>query len=53
MQSGFGTQFAVLITRGWRNILRNPMLFKVKIFQTLFVSLLIGSIYWRLDTKDL
>lgn len=47
----FRREFGYLIGRAFRNVIRNPMLFNVKIAQVVFVSLIMGSIYHGLDTQ--
>jgi ABC-type multidrug transport system ATPase subunit len=44
-QSGFVTQFSILMQRAWKNALRNPLLVKAKIGQALFMGFLLGLIY--------
>ncbi|ORX71724.1 hypothetical protein K493DRAFT_309285 [Basidiobolus meristosporus CBS 931.73] len=51
-RSAFSTQFNYLLKRASRNAFRNKMIFRVKLFQTVFFSLLIGLIYLRVTNKD-
>ncbi|KAI3631582.1 hypothetical protein MIR68_010465 [Amoeboaphelidium protococcarum] len=51
--TSFFTQFKFLFKRAFLNVMRNPLLFNVKLVQVLFISLLLGSIYWRIDTRTL
>ena len=48
---GYGASFLVqlwlLTVRAWKVYLRNPMLTKARLGQTLIFSLLVGAIYWN------
>lgn len=50
-KTSFATQFFYLIKRSWRNVLRNKMVAQVKIFQSIFIGLLVGIIYFDLNSK--
>ncbi|ORX98562.1 hypothetical protein K493DRAFT_280357 [Basidiobolus meristosporus CBS 931.73] len=51
-RSGFKTQFQFLLKRAWHNVLRNKMIFKARLGQTIFFSLLIGLIYLQIPRKS-
>ncbi|ORX88800.1 hypothetical protein K493DRAFT_341060 [Basidiobolus meristosporus CBS 931.73] len=51
-RSSFITQFKYLLKRASKNAMRNKMIVKVKLFQTIFFALLIGLIYLRIPNKD-
>eukprot|EP01128_Nolandella_sp_AFSM9_P012768 TRINITY_DN95_c1_g1_i1.p1 TRINITY_DN95_c1_g1~~TRINITY_DN95_c1_g1_i1.p1 ORF type:complete len:782 (-),score=142.23 TRINITY_DN95_c1_g1_i1:59-2344(-) len=44
----YARQFALLSHRSWLGILREPMLFRARLLQSLFMALLAGLIYLRL-----
>jgi hypothetical protein len=43
--------FAALIHRNFLNTTRNPMLLKSKVFQTMFLSLFVGGIYFDIRSN--
>ncbi|XP_015785598.1 protein white isoform X2 [Tetranychus urticae] len=44
---GFFMQMFLVLWRSWLTNLREPLLTSVRIAQTIFISLLLGLIYWR------
>lgn len=48
-RANFFTQFRVLIARAARNVLRNKMIIQVRLFQSAFIALLIGSVYFNVS----
>ena len=48
----FTTAMGALIQRSIINTYRDPMLFKAKLFQSIFMALIIGGIYFDVGTKD-
>eukprot|EP00128_Syssomonas_multiformis_P002226 Colp12_sorted_trinity150504_noHs@14765 len=48
MQSSWATQFSILTRRSLANALRNKLIVKAKIGQTIFFSILVGLIFLRL-----
>ncbi|KAK9721490.1 hypothetical protein K7432_003371 [Basidiobolus ranarum] len=51
-RSSFTTQFRYLLKRAGRNALRNKLILRAKLFQTIFFALLVGLIYLRIPNKD-
>ncbi|KAK9764331.1 hypothetical protein K7432_008245 [Basidiobolus ranarum] len=51
-RSSFGPQFQFLLKRAWNNVLRNKMIFKARMGQTVFFALLIGLIYLQIHRKS-
>ncbi|KAK9718466.1 hypothetical protein K7432_005480 [Basidiobolus ranarum] len=51
-RSKFGTQFQFLFKRAWNNVLRNKMIFKARLGQTVFFAVLIGLIYLQIPRKS-
>lgn len=51
--SSFGTQFWLLLKRAGLNVLRDPMILPVKAMQTIIIGIIIGLIYYDLNSKDL
>jgi ATP-binding cassette subfamily G (WHITE) protein 1 len=45
-RANFFTQFKVLFSRAFKNVLRNKMIVRVRLFQSVFLSLVIGSVYF-------
>ncbi|GLV36000.1 white [Carabus blaptoides fortunei] len=45
-KAGWCAQFRAVLWRSWRSVLKEPMLVKVRLLQTIMVSLLIGLIYF-------
>ncbi len=41
-----------MIYRNFLNIIRNPMLFKSKLFQTIFMALFVGGLFFDIGTHD-
>jgi hypothetical protein len=41
-----------LLNRDLANIIRNPMIMKARIGQAIFLSLLIGGIWWKIGQSD-
>lgn len=48
----FFTAMGALIHRSTINTLRNPMLFKAKVLQSMFMALFIGGLFFDIGTKD-
>jgi ABC-type multidrug transport system ATPase subunit len=48
-KAGFMTQFKVLMVRAFKNFVRNPMTFHVRIAQTLFLSFIFCCLYFQLS----
>uniref|UniRef100_A0A6B2KZL6 ABC transporter domain-containing protein n=1 Tax=Arcella intermedia TaxID=1963864 RepID=A0A6B2KZL6_9EUKA len=44
----FLMQLKLLTKRAWDNVIREPLLFKTRIFQTIFISVLTGLIFLRI-----
>ncbi|VEN52172.1 unnamed protein product [Callosobruchus maculatus] len=40
------SQFCAVLWRSWLSIIKDPMLVKVRLFQTLVISLIVGAIYY-------
>ncbi|KAJ9466211.1 Protein white [Diplonema papillatum] len=45
--AGVGTQIVALSQRSWRNIVRNPMLTRARIVQSVVLGLAIGAVFWQ------
>lgn len=45
----YSTQIKQLLRRNWIQAMRDPMLIKVKLGQTIFIGLLVLAIFWGLD----
>lgn len=41
-----------LINRDLVNLVRNPMILKARIFQAIFLALLIGGLWWKIGQTD-
>lgn len=52
VENGFLGAVVPLIQRNFLNTLRNPMLLRSKIFQGIFVSLLVGGLFFGIGKKD-
>jgi len=50
-KAGFGLQLKELCKRAMKFVMREPLLFKVRIFQTLFMGVLTGLIFLRLPNS--
>lgn len=48
----FLTAMGALVQRSTINTLRNPMLFKAKVLQSIFMALFIGGLFFDIGTKD-
>lgn len=48
----FATQFRLLAARAWYNQIRNPLILKASFGQTMFMSLLVGLIWLRIDNDQ-
>ncbi|KII72103.1 Protein white [Thelohanellus kitauei] len=44
-------QFRSLLLRSWRSTVRNPVLFKMRVFQIIIISIIFGLIYLRLENS--
>ena len=51
-QSAFLVQLMILSRRAFNHVLRNPIIFKARAGQSVFMSLIIGFVYWNLDTDQ-
>jgi hypothetical protein len=51
-RASFMTQFSYLLGRALRNLLRNPMLFQVRLSQAAFVGVLLGLIYRDISSRN-
>lgn len=49
---GFFTAMGALTHRSVVNTIRNPMLFKAKILQSIFMALFVGGLYFNIGKKD-
>lgn len=49
---GFFAAMGALIHRSTINTIRNPMLLKSKIFQSIFMALFVGGLFFNAGTKD-
>ncbi|KAI8924870.1 P-loop containing nucleoside triphosphate hydrolase protein [Entophlyctis helioformis] len=49
--SPFSTQLSFLFKRTGRNALRNPLIMKAKVAQTIILSMIIGLVYLRTDLR--
>jgi len=47
--TGFFRQFVKLSQRSWRNVVRNPMVTYAQLGQTIFMALLMGTIYFQMQ----
>lgn len=52
MNIGNFTALSALTHRSVLNTIRNPMLMKSKVFQSIFMALFVGGIYFDIGTKD-
>ncbi|KJE94352.1 ABC transporter [Capsaspora owczarzaki ATCC 30864] len=50
--TGFRTQLAQVMTRTWLMSWRNPTLFKTRLVTYLFMSLVLGSLFWQLEYNE-
>ena len=48
----FFTAMGALIQRSIINTYRDPVLFRAKVFQAIFMALIIGGVYFDMGTKD-
>ncbi|XP_076458336.1 protein white-like [Babylonia areolata] len=48
-EAGWGQQFVSVLWRSWISLMRDVVLFRVRVMQTVVVSLVLGLIYLRLD----
>ncbi|KAK7111238.1 protein white-like [Littorina saxatilis] len=48
-EAGWGRQFSCVIWRSWISLMRDAILFRVRMIQTMVVALVLGLIYLRLD----
>lgn len=49
---GFFPAMEALVHRSTINTIRNPMLLRAKVFQSIFMALIIGGIFFDAGTKD-
>jgi hypothetical protein len=43
----FTTSFSTLVSRDFRNVIRNPMLIKMRIVQTIFIGVYSGGLFCK------
>lgn len=48
----FMAAFSALVYRNFLNIIRNPMLFKSKLMQSIFMAVFVGGIFFDIGTRD-
>lgn len=48
----FFTAMSALLHRSTINTIRNPMLFRAKIFQSIFMALFVGGLFFDIGLKD-
>lgn len=52
VNTGFLSALKTLIYRSFLNTMRNPNLFRAKIFKSIFIALFIGGVFFGLGDKD-
>jgi ABC-type multidrug transport system ATPase subunit/ABC-type multidrug transport system permease subunit len=51
-QTSFLTQFKILSKRAFLGFVRQPFTFKIRLFQTVFISIIVIMLFWRMDDPD-
>jgi hypothetical protein len=51
-QQEFVTQFSILCKRAWKNVLRDPMLFKARMGQIIVIGAIVAIVFYDIPSKS-